>query len=260
MENLRVALLQNDIVWEDVAANLSCCESRLSTLAGNVHLAVLPEMFTTGFSMNASALAEECDGVTVQTLKQWSSCFDMAIAGSYIARERGHCYNRGFFVKPDGEVIFYDKRHLFRMGEEGRFFTSGKERVVVDYLGWHIALFICYDLRFPVWCRNVGNEYDLALFVASWPEARAHVWRTLLIARAIENEAYVCGVNRVGEDGNRLVYTGDTMAVDYKGTVIGKAANGGKDAVVVELDGDKLHLFRERFPVWCDADSFMIRS
>ena len=259
MKNLRVALLQNDVVWEDVAANLSCCESRLSDMDTDVQLAVLPEMFTTGFSMNATALAEEGDSLTIRALKRWSSQFDVAIAGSYIARDKGCCFNRGFFVKPDGEMTFYDKRHLFRMGDEGRFFTAGNERIVVDYLGWRIALFICYDLRFPVWCRNVGNEYDLALFVASWPQVRAQVWRTLLMARAIENAAYVCGVNRVGEDGNHLVYTGDTMAVDYKGILMSKAVDGCQETLIVELDGDKLCSFREKFPVWRDADSFVIR-
>lgn len=258
MENLRIALLQDDIVWENVEANLSRCESCLSAVAGNVQLAVLPEMFTTGFSMNAASLAEPADGKTVQALKRWAAQFHMAIAGSYIARDGGNCYNRGFFVSPDGEMTFYDKRHLFRMGEEARFFTAGKDRMVVDFHGWHIALFVCYDLRFPVWCRNVGNEYDLAIFVASWPQARAHAWRSLLTARAIENAAYVCGVNRVGTDGNNLVYVGDTMAVDYKGMLVGQAADGKQDALIVELDGNKLHSFWEKFPVWRDADSFVI--
>lgn len=258
MEKLHVALLQNDIVWEDVKANLKACEIILATLDANVHLAVLPEMFTTGFSMSATQYAEEGEGTTITTLKRWATQFDIAIAGSYIAREGECCYNRGFFVKPNGEVTFYDKRHLFRMGDEGKVFSAGNERVIVEYNGWRIALFICYDLRFPVWSRNVDNEYDVALYVASWPQVRSNVWRTLLLARAIENACYVCGVNRVGEDGMKLIYTGDTMAIDFKGGIINKVPDGEQGVVVVELDGEKLQSFRTKFPTWRDADRFTI--
>ena len=217
MEKLRVALLQNDIIWENVDANLAYCEKALQELDNDVHVAVLPEMFTTGFSMSATQYAEEGEGKTLTALKEWAARYDVALAGSYIAREEGKCYNRGFFVKPCGEVTFYDKRHLFRMGDEGKVFTAGDSRVIVQYREWRIALFICYDLRFPVWSRNVENEYDVALYVASWPQVRAHVWRSLLVARAIENACYVSGVNRVGEDGMSLAYIGDTMAIDFKG-------------------------------------------
>ncbi len=258
MENLRIALLQNDIIWEDVSANLDYCETQLAAIAGSAHLAVLPEMFTTGFSMNVATLAEEGEGTTLCRLKHWAAQFDIALAGSYIAREGDACYNRGFFITPDGRTYFYDKRHLFRMGEEGRFFTAGKNRLIVEYRGWHIALFICYDLRFPVWCRNVGNEYDVALFVASWPAARAAAWRSLLVARALENEAYVCGVNRVGTDGMNLPYVGDTMLIDYKGQVVDKVADNTQGTLIATLDGEKLHSFRTKFPAWRDADTFTI--
>lgn len=260
MEKLRVALLQNDIVWEDVDANLSYCEKALQALHGDVHIAVLPEMFTTGFSMSATQYAEEGEGKTLTALKAWAARYDVALAGSFIAREDGKCYNRGFFVKPCGEVTFYDKRHLFRMGDEGKVFTAGNRRVIVEYREWRIALFICYDLRFPVWSRNVGNEYDLALYVASWPQVRSHVWRSLLVARAIENACYVCGVNRVGEDGMKLVYTGDTMAIDFKGATVAQVPDGEQGCVVVELDGDKLQSFRTKFPTWRDADNFTIED
>lgn len=258
MDKLRLALLQNGIVWEDKAANLAYCEERLAALSGRAEVAILPEMFTTGFTMSASSLAEEGDGMTLQTLRKWASAYGLALVGSYIAREGESCYNRGFFVTPGGEVSFYDKRHLFRMGEEGRYFKAGDRRLVVEYEGWRIALFVCYDLRFPVWCRNVANEYDLALFVASWPRARAHAWRSLLVARAIENAAYVCGVNRVGCDNMGLVYDGDTMAIDFKGNAMAKAPDGEESVVVVELDKLPLLSFREKFPVWRDADSFAI--
>ncbi len=258
MEKLNVALLQNDIVWEDVTANLHACEAVLAALDSHVNLAVLPEMFTTGFSMSATRYAEEGEGTTLSILKRWAAQYDTAIAGSYIAREGESCYNRGFFVKPDGEVTFYDKRHLFRMGDEGKVFTAGDRRCIVEYRGWRIALFICYDLRFPVWSRNVDNEYDLALYVASWPQVRGHVWRTLLLARAIENGCFVCGVNRVGEDGMKLIYTGDTMAIDFKGSIMAKVADGEQGVAIAELDGDKLQSFRTKFPTWRDADRFTI--
>ena len=259
MEKLRVALLQNDIIWENVDANLAYCEKALQQLDKNVHVAVLPEMFTTGFSMSATQYAEEGKGKTLTALKEWAARYDVALAGSYIAREEGKCYNRGFFVKPCGEVTFYDKRHLFRMGDEGKVFTAGDRRVIVEYREWRIALFICYDLRFPVWSRNVENEYDVALYVASWPQVRSHVWRSLLVARAIENACYVCGVNRVGEDGMTLAYIGDTMAIDFKGSTLDKVPDGEQGHVVVEFDGDKLQSFRTKFPTWRDADIFTIQ-
>ena len=259
MEKLRVALLQNDIIWENVDANLAYCEKALQQLDKNVHVAVLPEMFTTGFSMSATQYAEEGKGKTLTALKEWAARYDVALAGSYIAREEGKCYNRGFFVKPCGEVTFYDKRHLFRMGDEGKVFTAGDRRVIVEYREWRIALFICYDLRFPVWSRNVENEYDVALYVASWPQVRSHVWRSLLVARAIENACYVCGVNRVGEDGMSLAYIGDTMAIDFKGSTLDKVPDGEQGHVVVEFDGDKLQSFRTKFPTWRDADIFTIQ-
>ena len=259
MEKLRVALLQNDIIWENVDANLAYCEKALQALDADVHVAVLPEMFTTGFSMSATQHAEEGEGKTLTALKEWAARYDVALAGSYIAREDGKCYNRGFFVKPCGEVTFYDKRHLFRMGDEGKVFTAGDRRVIVEYREWRIALFICYDLRFPVWSRNVENEYDVALYVASWPQVRSHVWRSLLVARAIENACYVCGVNRVGEDGMSLTYIGDTMVVDFKGSTLDKVPDGEQGHLVVELDGDKLQSFRTKFPTWRDADAFTIQ-
>lgn len=258
MDTLRLALLQNSIEWEDKVANLQYCETRLASLSGKVQVAVLPEMFTTGFTMNASSLAEEGDDITLQRLRKWAADYGIALAGSYIAREGEACYNRGFFVAPDGESRFYDKRHLFRMGEEGRYFMTGNKRCIVEYAGWRIALFVCYDLRFPVWCRNVGNEYDLALYVASWPQVRAHAWRSLLVARAIENAAYVCGVNRVGCDNMGLVYSGDTMAIDFKGNTLAKAPDGEEAVVTMELDRQSLLSFRKKFPVWRDADAFTI--
>ncbi len=259
MDTLRVALIQTDIVWEDKRANLANCAATLAHLTGDCDLAILPEMFTTGFSMNADTLAEPVEGETLTTIKRWAAEYDMAIAGSIIARDGQGCHNRGFFVTPEGETTYYDKRHLFRMGEEGRHFQAGIRRPIIHYRGWNILLQVCYDLRFPVWCRNVGNEYDLLIFVASWPQSRAHVWRSLLVARAIENSAYVCGVNRVGVDGASLIYRGDTMAIGVKGNVIAEAEPMRSQVLRAELSLPQLRLFREKFPVWKDADDFTLR-
>ena len=174
---LRVSLIQTDIVWEDKRANLDKCAAILSHITGDCDLVVFPEMFTTGFSMRAEDLAECIDGETITEVKKWSRNYNVAIAGSFIARAGNVCFNRGFFIEPDGSEHYYDKRHLFRMGEEGRHFVSGSEKLVVNYRGWNICLLVCYDLRFPVWCRNVGNEYDLLLFVANWPQSRSYAWK-----------------------------------------------------------------------------------
>ena len=255
MEKLRVALLQNDIIWENVDANLAYCEKALQALDADVHVAVLPEMFTTGFSMSATQYAEEGHGKTLTTLKEWAARYDVALAGSYIAREEGKCYNRGFFVKPCGEVTFYDKRHLFRMGDEGKVFTAGDRRVIVEYREWRIALFICYDLRFPVWSRQRG-DYDAIIYSALWPKARREVWRTLLRARAMENQAYVLGVNRIGEEP-ALEYSGDSMVVDYRGDVI-VDCDSEEVVAVADIDIAARDKFAERFNVARDADNFVI--
>lgn len=255
---LRVSLMQTDIVWENKQYNLAEYAAWLRGLAGRCDVAVFPEMFTTGFSMRAEELAEPTSGETITTVKSWAREYGMAIAGSFIARENGACFNRGFFIQPDGTEYYYDKRHLFRMGEEGHHFLPGQQRLVVKYKGWNIALQICYDLRFPVWNRNVNNEYDLLLFVANWPQSRAYAWRSLLVARAIENAAYVCGVNRVGEDNTAMSYRGDTLAVGMKGEILAEAEPFVPNVVAVELDLSKLRSFREKFPVWRDADTFSL--
>ncbi len=256
---LRVALIQTDIAWEDKPTNLSRCDAALASLAGRCDVAVLPEMFTTGFSMNVKGLAELVDGDTITTVKRWAREYGMAIAGSYMARDERGCFNRAFFITSEGEAYYYDKKHLFRMGEEGLHFLPGNERPIIHYKGWNILLLVCYDLRFPVWCRNVDNQYDLLLFVANWPQARAHAWRSLLVARAIENAAYVCGVNRVGQDAHALVYQGDTMAVGVKGNILAETEPMIPQTIQVELSRSDLHAFRQKFPVWKDADTFTLQ-
>ena len=259
MENdLRISLLQFPIEWEQKEKNLQACESRLKGNKGKTDLVVLPEMFTTGFSMNAQLLAEEVSGETISTVKRWAATFDIAITGSFIAFEEGHYYNRAFFITPDGQAYYYDKRHLFSMAGETKVYTVGKECPIISYRGWHICLQICYDLRFPVWSRNRNNAYDLLIYMANWPEVRSSVWQPLLQARSIENQAYVCGVNRTGVDGKGFNYIGGSVLFSPKGERMGCAFNRKQCLLTRTLVAEKLKTFRKKFPVANDGDSFLI--
>lgn len=257
-EDLRISMVQAHIIWEDRDENLGYYGELLRRVSGRTDLAILPETFTTGFTMRVPELADDAEGETLRTLRSWAEKYQMAIAGSFIAREGTACFNRAFFVTPDGDGGFYDKRHLFRMAGEDKHFTAGTRRLIVPYRGWNICLQVCYDLRFPVWSRNVGNEYDLLVYVANWPEPRRKAWKTLLKARAIENMAYVCGVNRVGIDGKGILYRGDSLLFSPRGE---KLADAGKREEVTRtciLSWKELEAFREKFPAWQDADSFTI--
>lgn len=257
MQDLRVTLVQSMLHWEDAAANLKQFTERLVGLRGTTDLVVLPEMFNTGFTMHSAAVAETMDGPTVSWMREQAAATDAAVYGSVVIVENGSYTNRGLFVKPDGTVISYDKRHLFRMSEEHQHFSPGKDRVVVEWKGWRILLQVCYDLRFPVFSRNRG-DYDLVLYVASWPEVRRYPWSQLLIARAIENLAYVVGVNRVGMDGKGTHFTGDSVAVDPKGDVLVQLEAGREQVRTLRLQGAALPEFRERFPAHLDADAFTL--
>ncbi|MDR1681991.1 MAG: nitrilase family protein [Candidatus Symbiothrix sp.] len=257
--DLRISILQADIAWEDKAKNLENYGTLLSGLQGKSDLAVVPEMFTTGFSMQASHLAETNDGTTIQTLKRLSQTVDLAIAGSFLAKnDDGKLYNRGFFITPSGESFFADKRHLFRLGGEDKVFTPGLTYPILSCKNWNIRLIVCYDLRFPVWSRNQNNEYDLLLCTANWPRARANVWKTLLQARAIENQCYVCGVNRIGQHGKIIDYQGDSILVDYKGFPITEAPTDRQAILTTTIKRESLLDFRQKFPVGKDADRFQI--
>jgi predicted amidohydrolase len=252
-------MIQSHIIWEDRDENLGYYGELLRRVKGKTDVAVLPETFTTGFSMNVEKLADTMDGKTVSTIKGWAEKYKLAVAGSFIAKENGNCYNRAFFITPEGEAFYYDKRHLFRMGEEDKHFTAGANRTVASYKGWNICLQVCYDLRFPAWSRNINNGYDLLIYVANWPETRKKVWRSLLQARAIENMAYVCGVNRVGIDGKGFIYRGDSMVYAPKGK---KLADAGKREEIIRtcvLSKEELTDLRAKFPVWEDADTFTIQ-
>ncbi|MBP9579167.1 MAG: amidohydrolase [Parabacteroides sp.] len=257
-ENLRVSMVQSHIIWEDRNENLGYYGELLRRISGKTDLAVLPETFSTGFTMNVEPLADEVDGITVNTIKKWAADYKMAVAGSFIAKDNGKYYNRAFFITSEGDSLFYDKRHLFQMGHEDQYFTAGDKRLVVSYRGWNICLLVCYDLRFPVWSRNVNNEYDLLIYCANWPEARKKVWKILLQARAIENMSYVCGVNRVGIDGKGFTYRGDSLIISPKGKKLADAGKREEVTRTVSLSMDEVSELRSKFPAWKDADDFTI--
>ena len=256
MESIRISIIQTDIVWENKQENLRLLHEKLQSLRGITEIVVLPEMFSTGFSMQSKILAESNSGETITLLKQWASQFQLAICGSYIATDNGQFYNRAFFLTPEGEEFYYDKRHLFRMGQEAEHFSAGDKRLIIPYRGWNIRLLVCYDLRFPVWSRNINNGYDLLIYVANWPVSRRLAWDTLLRARAFENQCYVCGVNRTGTDGYHLEYNGGSKVYSAYGEEVASLPDGQEGMTTVTLNLVSLNQFREKFPVWKDADEF----
>jgi omega-amidase len=254
MEKLNITLVQPDIIWEDREANLKKYSEMLSEVKQS-HLIILPEMFSTGFSMNSNKLNEKMDGPSVKWMKSLAKEKNTAVAGSLIIEEKGKNFNRFLLVFPDGKVEIYDKRHLFTMSGEHLHYSPGNTKLVVEYLGWRFCPLVCYDLRFPVWSRNTEN-YDVLLYVANWPSPRQHVWKSLLVARAIENQAYCVGVNRVGTDGTGLNYLGDSALVDPKGFT---SFLGEKEQVKsFEISYEELHQFRKKFPVLEDRDEFIL--
>lgn len=256
--NLTVAALQVDILWENIAGNQTMLANLLEDLPTDVDLVILPEMFTSGFTMNIEKVAEEMSGSTIEWLHSSANKHNFAIMGSFIVKETGHFYNRMVLVEPGGGIQTYDKRHLFRMGNEQDFYSQGEQRKVFEYQGWRILPQICYDLRFPVWSRN-RNDYDLMVYVASWPESRRDVWSILLQARAIENQAYLVGVNRVGLDGTGLTYSGDSVVLNPKGIALSETKRGAEAIIIETLSFNELTSFREKFPAWMDADDFSIK-
>lgn len=254
---LNIAVFQLDLVWENPEANRAKIDELLQDINANTDIVFLPEMFTTGFSMNVSKLAETMDGETVQWMKKRSSEHQLAVCGSLIIQENGQFYNRSVFVEPSGEIHFYNKRHLFTMGDEESHFQKGTERLIVPYKGWRICPLICYDLRFPVWSRN-RNEYDLLVYSANWPNARNEVWNTLLKARAIENQCYVVGVNRVGSDGSEIDYSGYSQVLNPKGELLAKSLSNAEEVLIASLSFQEMVDFRTKFPVLNDSDDFSL--
>jgi predicted amidohydrolase len=254
MENLRITTVQADLHWENVEANLASISQKLEGLVGSTDLVLLPEMFTTGFSMNCAALAEPMDGKTVEWLREQAQWLGAVVTGSFIAAENGRFFNRLVWMRPDGGFDVYDKRHLFTLGNEHLHFTAGRQKLVTTWKGWKICPLICYDLRFPVWSRNTEG-YDLLLYVANWPERRNHHWKQLLAARAIENQAYVAGVNRVGTDGNGLYHSGDTTVLDFSGKLLYQVSDA-EDVFTARLSKEKLDAYRNDLPFIHDRDHF----
>ena len=258
MQDLKVTLIQSELVWEDIDSNLSEFDTRITAVKEDTHLIILPEMFSTGFSMNAANLAQDMDGSAVRWIQKKSKDINADIVGSIIINDKGKFYNRLVWAKPQGALLTYDKRHLFRMAGEEKIYSAGSKNITVELNGWKIRPFICYDLRFPAWTRNMKNQYDAAVFIANWPEKRAEHWKALLQARAIENQCFVVGVNRVGTDGNGLAYSGDSSIIDPWGAVIFQKSSH-PCTVTAQLSYDLLKRSREDFPVWMDADHDALR-
>lgn len=259
MGRLHCTLLQADLFWEDKEKNLRQWEQMLQAKKPQ-ELVILPEMFNTGFSMRPEALAETMEGETVQWMRSVASRHRIILAGSLIIREGEKYYNRLIWMQPNGAFATYDKRHRFALAGEDQLFAAGEHRLITQANGWRILWQICYDLRFPVWSRQQSleqPEYDLLVYVANWPDKRSHAWRSLLAARAIENQCYVIGVNRVGIDGNGMEHVGDSMVVDPLGQVlVHLTGTSGMETIVLEKE--KLEDIRSRLPFWKDADDFSI--
>lgn len=258
MTNLTISLVQYDITWEDKYANRRKIENLIQQIE-STDMIVLPEMFSTGFSMNVESMAEQVDGQTVVWLKKIAKEKDVAICGSIIIQENNQYFNRLLFVEPDGKINSYDKRHLFTMGNEQKYYTPGEKQLIVEFKGFRILPLVCYDLRFPVWSRNRGN-FDLMIYVANWPAPRQKAWKTLLRARAIENQSYLVAVNRTGTDVNGIVYVGGSYTIDAKGKIIQQLSKNEEGIITEKYSLESLQRFRKHFPVLDDADQFSLEK
>lgn len=254
---LNVTLVQQDIVWENKKQNLKHLDNLLEKIS-HTDIIILPELFTTGFTMNVDTLSEDMTGQTITWMKEKSKDKGCYLLGSIIIKDKKSFYNRLLVSPPDGEISFYDKRHLFTMGEEHQHYTKGTEKLIFKLNDWRICPLICYDLRFPVWSRNINN-YDVLIYIANWPAVRQNVWEKLLVSRSLENQCYVIGVNRVGSDGKNIQYIGGSCIVDEKGDLNYSAANNKEVVHTGCIDLNSLENFRKKFPVLLDGDSFDIK-
>lgn len=265
MSSLTITLIQTNLHWENKKANLKMLSEKIESIKEKTEVVILPEMFSTGFSMKPEILAEKMDGETVSWMKKIAAEKKIILTGSIMAEEENKFFNRLIWMLPNGEYGVYDKRHLFAYGDEHTYYTAGSKRLIASVKGWRINLQVCYDLRFPVWARQTplsfgegpAAEYDLLIYVANWPQKRNHAWKILLQARAIENQCYVIGVNRVGEDWNGIIYSGDSMIIDSLGEILCQKTND-EDIFTYTLEKEKLNEVREKFPFWKDADTFII--
>jgi omega-amidase len=259
MSTLSITGIQTNLYWEDKKVNLQMFEEKIQSISKPTEIVVLPEMFSTGFSMRPEKLAETMDGETVTWMKRMAAEKKIILTGSLVIEEDGHYFNRLIWMLPNGQLGYYDKRHLFAYADEHRHYSAGSKRLIASVKGWKINLLVCYDLRFPVWSRQDQAGYDILIYVANWPERRIHAWKTLLQARAIENQCYVVGVNRVGDDGNNIHYSGESMVVDPAGETIYQKKDE-EDIFTVVLDESHLESIRRKFPFWKDADKFNIEN
>ena len=261
-EDLKIAIVQTNLYWQDIQSNLSMLEEKIWQIEEKVDLIVLPEMFNTGFTNNTS-LAEPMNLTTTKWLKMMAKQTGAAITGSILIVENNQFFNRLLWVEPSGKILKYDKRHLFRMADEHMYFSQGIEQIIIDYKGWKIKPLICYDLRFPIWARNKFDltnhqyDYDILLYVANWPQARHQIWQTLLSARSIENLCYVIGANRIGLDGNNIMYSGGSNIFFPNGSSINN--NQDNDFIIINtIEKQFLNQFRKQFPSLLDADIFQL--
>jgi len=259
MSGLTITTIQTNLHWEDKTANLQMLKEKINAIDEKMEVVILPEMFSTGFSMHPQLLAETMDGETVTWMKEIASNNKIILTGSVIIKEDDKYFNRLIWMLPNGQFGYYDKRHLFAFGKEDEHYSAGNKRLIASVKGWKINLQICYDLRFPVWSRQQSTdaepEFDVLIYVANWPEKRNHAWKTLLYARAIENQCYVIGVNRVGEDGNNIYHSGDSLVIDPLGEVLYHMKDL-EDIFTITLEKEKLEKVRTHFPFWKDADKF----
>jgi omega-amidase len=256
---LKLALVQTGIIWEDIDANLHALSKKLNGIADNVDVVILPELFTTGFTMRSRELAESMDGKSISWMQETSNRHGCAIAGSLIIFHQDMYLNRFVWMEPGGGVTTYDKRHLYSIGGEDEHYTRGESNSITEINTFRVRPQVCYDLRFPVWSRNVG-AYDVLLYVANWPAVRRDVWISLLKARAIENQSFVIGVNRVGRDGMGIDYAGDSLVYNAKGQIIASLPVRKEGVLVAHLSLQELMDFRQKFPVWKDADKFEMKD
>lgn len=261
MTDLSITTIQTHLFWEDVDANLAHFDEKISAITFQTDIIVLPEMFTTGFTVKPEQLAEPHGGKGFQWMLQKAQEKKCVVVGSISVKENALFYNRLYWVNPDGSYKQYNKRHLFRMGNEHEHYTAGDQKIIIDYKGWKICPLVCYDLRFPVWSRNTkNNAYDVLIYVANWPEARSFPWKQLLIARAIENQCYVVGANRIGVDGNDVKHSGDSCVLNPKGESISKTPANIDFTETVTVSSTYIKEFRIAFPVLMDGDDFTINN
>ncbi len=258
MNTLRLALIQSALYWENAKMNRQMFSWKIRDLSGEADLIVLPEMFSTGFTMKPEHVAEEPDGATTDWMKELAHETGAVITGSVVIRDQHKYYNRLLWVDPHGQVLHYDKRHLFAMAGEHNVYTAGTKQLIAEWKDWRICPMICYDLRFPVWSRNT-QDYDLLLYVANWPEPRRTHWQHLLRARAIENQCFTAGVNRLGRDENGLEYCGDSTLIDYQGEILASSSHS-ETTLQVTINRDDLKTWRDRFPFLADRDTFSLTS